>query len=117
MIRVLRTDVAFRILLGWLGGLVFFGLIFGDLGWGMIAGLFSLPCLLVVLVTSLFLGDRVAANPFESMLAVMASVGVLALPIVPFTSMGGFGTLSVTLPAAIIFLTLNWKWRLPETLD
>ena len=114
MNRSLRIDVAIRILLAWLGGLGSFGFIFGDFRWGVVAGCLSFPFLLVVLVASLFLGDRIAAHPVESMFVIMGIVGALAQTVMP---QGIFSSLHVSLPAAILFLVMNWKWRLPGTLS
>jgi hypothetical protein len=108
MAKFLRTDVALRVLLVWLGVCVTGSLLAGS---GLIFyAVFSLPFEMVAVIVALHFGDKIVAQPVR---------WVAAAIVIPFALMsivfggGAFLSLVISVPSGVVFLIAHRLLPLP----
>ena len=97
--RLLRVDVALRVIAVWVAALLMPGLIFGPVL--IVIATLSVPLLILAAITSLWFGASILGNP-----ALWSLAAVISAALVGCVVFGRAGLLSIVIsvPAALFFL-------------
>lgn len=98
--RLLRVDVALRVIAVWAAALLVPGLIFGPLL--IVIAILSVPLLILAAVVSVWFGASIARNPILWSLAAVAGSTLFGCA---FFGRAGLLALAINVPAALLFLT------------
>jgi predicted branched-subunit amino acid permease len=111
MPRPLRTDVATRVLIAWIGVSVLGCIVFSPtlIFWTI----FSLPFAMIAILLALWFGDNVVRHQRRWALAAIV-VPLLATSLV--FGRGALFSLFLSVPVTSAFLIMNRKWPLPPVL-